>query len=418
MTGLLPRSLKSPRRVLSASIRLLTVTAKTLLVFGLAKQLSVAEFASYSVFSVSVGYCLYLLGLEYCGYSNRKLVTASNTKRGFLLKHQLAVYSVSYIVLIMFAAAYATAGLSSWFLVLMFTSITVLEHSGQEQYRIFIAINKQITATCLLFLRQGIWVFCVLPAMMYGYLPSELHVILFSWMICALMAVSLGGCLILREHWGGWTERIDWEFLGTGLRSSSILLASILLSRAVFVLDRYMMGAYFGAERLARYAVFAGFGSSLAVIIDAAVVSYAYPRLIRSRSLGDEVEFMSCIRASAASILFISVTYSILAVLLAPTLLAWIGRESYKNGLMELPILLVSFAAFSLSSLLHYAIYADRSDRINLIANTSFLLAFLAAFLVLMECQFDFAISGSLLFASLVILVSKYLGTKKIRWDL
>lgn len=77
-----------PHRLINIALRGMTLGSKFLLIFFLARFLEPAELGLYGLLVATIGYALYLLGLDFYTYSTREILKRERNEWGGLLKNQ------------------------------------------------------------------------------------------------------------------------------------------------------------------------------------------------------------------------------------------------------------------------------------------------------------------------------------------
>ena len=85
-------------QILSALLRGLTLASKFLLVFVMAKTLSLADVSVYALISAAVSYSLFLLGFDFYVYSTREMLCRDRLSWMPLVRDQFVLYLIAYVV--------------------------------------------------------------------------------------------------------------------------------------------------------------------------------------------------------------------------------------------------------------------------------------------------------------------------------
>src|SRR5690606_32976023 len=91
---------------------------------------------------------------------------------------------------------------------------------------------------------------------------------------------------------GGQTfHAIDWRWIAKGLGVALPLMLASLAVRGIFTIDRFWVEAIGGASTLGAYVLFVGVATAVLSFVDAGIVDFAYPRVIRSARSGANTNF-------------------------------------------------------------------------------------------------------------------------------
>ena len=354
---------KSGGRLINIGLRTATLCAKFLFIFFLAKYLSPASIGYYGLFTATVGYCLYFVGLDFYTYSTREVLKTPNDQRGRLLKGQAMLSGVLYLILL--PVAFVLLQFSGWPepLVLWFFPILILEHFNQEIFRLLVAVSEQITASLILFIRQGSWAMVVVALMAWDTSSRHLQTVLICWSGAGLAAAMLGMWRIKHLRMGGWQNPIDWRWIKKGIVISAGFLVATLALRAVQTLDRYWLEALVGIDLVGAYVLFLGVASTLMIFLDAGVFAYAYPELIKLHQQRQYQAAQQKIKVMLVYTLVFAAGFSLVSWLLLPYLLDWISNPLYSQVLRMYPWLLLAMVINAVSMVPHFALYATGNDR-------------------------------------------------------
>lgn len=341
----------------------MTLGARFLFVFLLAKYLDPAAVGYYGLFTATVGYALYFVGLDFYTYVTREIIKTPNDQRGSLLKGQAALSGGVYLVFLPIAFVFLHQAGWPRNLVWWFFPILLLEHFNQEMSRLFVALSEQITASLILFVRQGSWAIAIVAFMAWDANFRHLNAVMALWACSGVAAAAMSIWKIRRMRMGGWQMHIDWLWIKKGIGISTVFLMATLALRGVQTIDRYWLEALGGIEIVGAYVLFLSVAGSMMVFLDAGVFAYAYPALI-SLSQNQQYEVA---RAKVWQIflqtLALSAAFGVVSWLLLPYLLTWINKPAYTSALGMYPWLLMATIMNAISMAPHYALYARGFDR-------------------------------------------------------
>lgn len=363
-------------RLLNTGLRSITLCARFLFIFFLAKYLDPASVGYYGLFTASVGYFLYFVGLDFYTYTTREILKAPNGQRGQLLKGQAALAGVMYLLLLPVALVllpYAgwPAGLAFWFF-----PILGLEYFNQEISRLLVAMSEQITASLILFIRQGSWALAIVVLMIWDASSRQLQTVMACWMGAGLVAGALGMRKIGKLRMGGWGNRVDWQWIKKGVMVGVAFLLATLALRGLQTLDRYWLKALVDIEALGAYVLFMGVAGTLMVFLDSGVFSYAYPELIKLHQQRRHDIIRQKVKVMLGYTIIFSVGFSLISWKLLIYLLAWIDNPVYPKYLVMYPWLLLAMIVQAISMVPHFALYSTGTDKPIIYSHIAALIAF------------------------------------------
>lgn len=397
-------------RLLNLSLRSATLGTRFALIFVLAKYLEPSSVGHYGIFTVTIGYCLYLVGLDFHTYVTREILKTGNEQRGRLLRGQIFLSGVLYFSFLPLIILFLNQ--TSWpnSITLWFLPILILEHFNQELSRILIILSDQLTASILMFIRQGTWVIAI--CILMPLIPSSrtLPVAIALWACAGVVAATLGFWRVRRLEMGGWHDPIDWDWIKSGIAVSIPLLLATLSLRGIQTIDRYWIESLGGIELVAAYVLFLGIASTLIVFLDAGLFSFTYPELIKLYQKNHLEQAKAKMRNTFFQTIIFSVFFAALSWLSLPYILNWIDNPAYENSIFLYPWLLSAFTINSLAMIPHYALYAQRLDKHIAHSHVTALASFLASTWLISKSNPTLAIPLGINIAFLVILTWKTLA--------
>lgn len=394
-------------RIFNMSLRGITLGSRFLFVFFLAKFVEPASVGYYGIFTATVGYALYFVGLDFYTYVTREIIKTPVEQRGQLLKAQAALSGILYLALLpimLFLLIYA-----KWpqHLVWWFIPILILEHVNQEIMRLLNALSEQLTASVILFMRQGSWGIAIIVLM--GWLSDwrSLDHVMLMWVISGIVTAGMGIAKLKKLRFGGWNSPIDKNWLKKGILVSTAFLGATLALRGVQTIDRYWLEALGGIEIVGAYVLLLSVASTVLVFLDAGVFAYTYPALIKHHHNGEKRVAHALVMRALKQTLVITAGYGILSSLLLPYLLAWINKPIYIQMLPWYPWLLAAMAINAVSMIPHYALYAQGMDKTIIHSHLAALVGFVLFTWVVSDEFSVLAIPLGLNMAFLIILIWK-----------
>lgn len=350
-------------RFLNISLRVSTLGIRFLFIFFLAKYLDPASVGYYGIFTATIGYAMYFVGLDFYTYVSREILKVPTSQRGGLLKAQMTLAGLLYVAL--FPISLWLLSQIGWpgYLIYWFLPILVLEHFNQEISRLLIALSEQLTSSVILFVRQGSWAIVITTLMYFDHSARNLSLVMAMWALAGVTAACTGIFKLRKLKIEGWSMPINWDWIKKGITVSAAFLVATLALRGIQTFDRYWLEAIGGIEVVGAYVLLIGIAGTMLTFLDAAVFAFAYPNLIL---LNHEKEFREAQRQ--VKILFwqtIALTggFAVISSLALPYLLVWIGNSLYQQAAHWYPWLLGAMSLNAISMVPHYALYAMGTDK-------------------------------------------------------
>ncbi len=393
--------------LLNLGLRSMTLGAKFLLVFFLARLLEPYELGLYGLLVAAIGYALYLLGFDFYAYTTRELLQHDKTQWGGMLKSQAALTLVLYSIFLPLLLLVFVGGSLPWWLAGWFFALLILEHLNQEAARLLIAVSDPLFASLVLFLRQGVWVLFVIPAMYVDPSLRNLVMVLGAWTIGGLIALSVAVWCLGAIRAGGWFLPVDWQWIWKGIQVALPLLVATLAIRALFTFDRYWLESLVGLDVLGAYVLFTSIATAMGAFLEAGVFVFAYPGLITAFQQDEPALFRLGMRKFSGQTICFILGFSVVALLLIDPLLNWLDRPLYRQYIGLFPWILLAMALYNLSMIPHYGLYAQCQDRPIIQSHIAALLVFILATWLLNSHWSSLAVPIGLCIAFLLMLVWK-----------
>ncbi len=390
-------------RSTNLALRGMTLLSRFFLVFALAKLLTPEELGVYGLISATVTYALFIVGLDFYTYVTREIAGIPLEEVGVKIKSQGALSLVMYVLAFPLLLLVFVTGLLPYELAPFFFALVALELFGQELCRLLVALNHQLAATVVLFIRQGLWPVALVGLMLWSEQTRNLHTLLSLWILGGVLAVVLGVRTLLKVGIRGWNISIDRAWIFKGIRVALPLLVATLCLRGVVTVDRYLVDELSGAEILGAYVLFYGLANTLMAFLDAGVFMFSYPNLISAFKKADEVAFKSLVGKMAFQTMAMILGFSIAAMLILPSLLEWIGKPVYLENQSIFWCLLLATGCNALGMISHYILYSHGKDRMIIMSHVLSLPVFTVALLV--ASQFDVLLAVPLAMAMTYLFV-------------
>jgi len=358
-------------------LRLSTMGVRFSLVFFLAKFLDPEDVGLYGLIAASLTYSIFVVGVDFYTFSIREIAGANLSDVGGYIKNQFALSVFLYLLYFPFAAILFYSGFLPVELIAIFTALLVFEHLSQELGRLLIALNSQVAASLVLFIRQGVWAALLVIAMLYWPSARQLEWVLMAWLGGCFLAVTVGGSQLLRSGVSGWCNRVDYRWIRKGVKVALPFLLASLAFRSIGVFDRYILEGLAGLQIVAVYVLFYGFSNAMIALLDAGVLSFAYPSLVAAVKNGKSADYRAIMQKMTLHTLVLVTGFSVLSVLLLPFILVWIGRDIYIEYDSLYFVMLCAIICNAIAMIPHYGLYSHRNDRPIIVANVAALPVFL-----------------------------------------
>lgn len=369
-------------RLASLGLRSLTLASKFLLLFLLARLLEPEEVGLYGLVAATISYSLFLVGFDFYIFTTREVIKLERSQWGALLKNQCGLMLVLYLVFVPLLTLIFWFGLLPWYVAPWFFVLLLLEHLNQEITRLLIAVSRPLLSSLILFLRSGLWVFVLMVILLLEDEARSLVTVFQMWSIGGSMAAVLGILALTRMNIGGWRQKVDWSWVGRGLKVAVPFLLATLAIRGIYTADRFLFEIWMDMEVLAAYVLFLGVAGALGSFLEAGVFMFEYPALIRSWQSQSPAVFRQDSRRLLLHTVLFSAVFVVVAQLALPYVLAWLDRPVYLRNAGLFPYLMSATLIFSLSMVPHCMLYAQGHDRAIIYSHVFGLACFVLAAMI------------------------------------
>lgn len=394
-------------RYLNIVLRISTLGTRFLFVIALAKFLDPAHVGYYGLFTASVGYTMYFVGLDFYNYVTREILRSPEGERGRILKAQAALCGGLYVIVLPVALCLLIWTDLPALLIWWFVPILILEHFNQEVFRLLVALSRQVTASAVLFLRNGSWAIAAVVLMASAPESRNLGVVFALWGAGGLGAALIGGWAVYRLDIGGWRAAVDWRWMRQGITVSLGFLVATIALRSVQTFDRYWLESLGGLELVAAYVLFMGIAASLLTFLDAGVFAFTYPDLIRHNHQEEPNLARALVCKALLQTVAVAAAFAVASLLALPYLLEWIANPVYQAEVWLYPWLLSAMIVNALGLIPHYGLYAQGRDRPIILSHVAALGTFVAVTGLLSASHGALAVPIGLNLSFFVILIWK-----------
>ena len=353
--------------------------SRFLLIIGIAKLLEPSEVGIFGLILASVSLSVLIIGADFYVYSVRELLARPKDKWFFVIQHQLIAQVILYLFLLPLQLIFFFAGWLEWEYIFWFFCLLIVEHLSQEVNRLLVAMEKQILASFIMFVRQGLWVWVVLPIMYFFPSLQNLNNLFLAWLVGSLTAFIFGGLCVTKQLQFKYLHPIDKKWIIKGLQTGGWFLFATICFKGILTIDRFAIEFFSDLETLGAYVVYIGIVMSAFLFLDPAIFSFLYPKLLKTYQAHDFEQYEKTYKELATSTFVIGILLSLIIILLTPWVVSWIDNPSYIQHQDSIYILTLAGFLFGINNIPHYGLYAKRQNVWIISSHISALLLFLMA---------------------------------------
>lgn len=400
-------------RVLNVGLRCSTLASKFILVFFLAKYLAPNELGLYGLIIATIAYGIYPLGFEFYTYSAREIIAVDENEKGRLLKSQLFLHLILYVVILPLFLVLFFLRFIPWSILLLFYILLILEHLNQEFFRLLVAMSKQLSASVSLFFRQGIWSVAASCCMYLDASYRSLEFVLLSWFVGSFLALLMSLFVFLNMPIGGWGKPVDWLWVKKGLKIAIPFLIATIGTNGILTIDKYLFDFLNGKELLGAYVFYLALSASFISFLDAGVFSFMYPSMIRAANEERYLLMRKYMRRMLVQVIIFSFLFLIVAHFAIEYVLLLIDKNIYSENSFLFYMLFAAMFFQALSYVPHYGLYAKNKDKAIILSGVCSLFIFLVAVVFLSFWDVIYAIPASLIVTYVFVLAWKWRAYKQ-----
>jgi O-antigen/teichoic acid export membrane protein len=399
-------------RVYSLILRIFSLFAKFLIVFYLAKFFNLEQVGIYNLFYTSINVGIFLLGLDFYCYSNRRLITDKN-KEFETLTDQFIFYIFIFIISIPLFWTLFLLKVIPYKFIFYFYLILLFEHFSQELYRIFIILKKVTVANIIFFIRNGLWIYIAI-VLFSGFLSPNLTNLFLLWLSFVIISVILGFIMLHNTIKFKYEYKFSLNRIIYGIKISFPFFLSTIALKILEFLDRYLIKVFHGNEDVGIYTLYYSITSIINIFVFTSVISFLYPKLIIAYQKGLKKLFRRILK----KLLFQTTIFSfcsIILVLIGLLLMNHLLKFELSNVIMLMVVIQIfNFILLNISLVFHYQLYATNNDQFILKSTISASVVSVICNFILIPQYSYLGASISMLMANITLLIIRLYYSRRV----
>lgn len=402
------------KRLLNMGLRAISMLSRFLLIIVMAKLLPLSELGTYGLLVAGISFAVLFVGFDYYTYSNRELLSVPKDEWSTIILNQIYAYLPLYLMFIPIALGLYVYdvlphGYFVWFLILL-----VIEHISIEQNRLLNTMQKQLSATVVLFFRSGLWVLLMLPLMIYVDEFKNLETVLYAWFLGGVLSIGFG-TITIKQSIKNWKSiKPSYAWIIKGYKIGLLFILGTISFRAISTGDRFLLEQWSNVSMVGVYVFYASLTLGASAFIHAGVIVFATPNIISSYQKGDSILFQQLMSKFFKELSLSVFIMTITLYILMPYVISWVGKASYFQEYDVFYIILGTTVLTVMGSHPGTYLYASRRDKYILLSNLSTLLVFTVVstffYFTSLELSALYKVSLSVLITFSWLLLSKYMG--------
>ena len=398
-------------QLLASFFRLVAMMSKFLLVFYLAKVLSLESFGIFSLFMVALQLSSSLIPFDIYSNSIRSILDGKSIEFskhiGFLF---LASIIFTPLTTLMFHLSIDSVYTYTAF---FFFCICPLDVIFQDTLRFFPVFKKPFLGSLLLFIKTTMLTVVIFLFFEEGLVGKSLYSVLLIWFLVSFFSTSLVFFLLFyfKKISLKGLFSVDRQWITNSIRLSFIFLISTLLFRSILGVDKFIVESMLGLELVAVYSLYFSIAFASTSILESGISSWYYPKLVRVVRTKSKEEVKVFLKDYYIKNLLSSFSLISIVVFTFPYLVNFYLDDIYLEYIYVFYLICFGVFMYSSSVPFHYYIYALNKDKVFVII---YLIAFLSYILVgvFLINTFGFLGSGIMIsFGLIMIAFLRYLYT-------
>ena len=388
--------------------------SRFILVMMLAKLLPSSELGTYGLLVASISFAVLFVGFDYYTYSNRELLSVDKDKWSEIILNQMYAYIPLYLVFIPFSFIinsydFLPKQYFVWFLILF-----VIEHISIEQNRLLNTMQKQLSASFVLFLRSGIWIIFMLPLLIYVEGYKNLETVLYAWVIGGICSILYGIWVIKKsiKNWALITPSYSWII--KGYKVGILFILGTLSFQLISTGDKFLLEQMSNIDIVGVYVFYSSLTVGATAFIHAGVIVFSTPKIITAYQKKDFFTFRYLMNIFLKELSFSIFLMTLGLYFFMPYIATWIGKSIYLEYYDAFYVILITASLILIGSHPGTYLYASRRDKYIAGANLSVLIVFLLLswffYTSYMEFTALYRVSLLVMFTFMWSIFVKYIG--------
>ena len=347
-------------------IRGLTLFARFILIIFIANQLSVTEVGFYGFITASIFVAVYMSGYEHGNYSARQIIKCKTLSCREKSVSSLTIFSFIMFVIISPLVFYLTASneIYKYISILYFFIIAYGESYIAEHKKVLISLGHPFYTGIVDFVKSGVWVYLLIPLVMFGWIDLNLNIILLMW----LVFVAIGTFLIffkLRSFYKikNLIARPVFNKYKNQIYSSTPFFLSGLSLLAIEVSGRFSLQMAGLQIEAGVYTFYSGFIFAIPLFVWSASVAFDHKKILTAFENDDIKISNKLILIMIKRSLKICLLLSLLLFFSFETLLEIVGKGEYLEHMNSFFLFLLVPFIHILDSHIYYVLYARGMDK-------------------------------------------------------
>lgn len=356
------------QQLLATALRVTTLGMRFGLMFYLAKILSLAELGLFGLYWASIQLAASIIPLDVYAQTTRLLLSDKNISADSAAKH-FGFLLLAILVLGPIAgyAAFSVAGDAGLLLMLLFALHLPIEVLATDMGRLLVPLGYPLLSNIILFIRSACWVFPYVALVEFGFVSSDLDVVVVSWVVGSLLSVVMGGCVFYRIFGRNCLPGFDFVWIKKALLASSFFLLATIMFRMLLGVDRFLVNWALGIEAVGVYSMYASVALGVLALVESGVSAWHYPALVSAIRAKDAHMTRQRLRRFLLQNTIACIVLMLVISIVFPFAVNLFLDKNFLDDIGAFYLMVVGVAFYCLSMPFHYCIYAVERDYLFII---------------------------------------------------
>jgi len=361
-------------RVALFAMRGATLIAKFLLIFYMARKLSVIDLGLYGFITATIFASVYISGLEYGHFAARQIINCNN-----FLCQQKTVVNLTLFCLIMFVVVSPFSYLFISSKIALDLEVFILifiiiygESYFAEHKKILISLNKPFYSAIVDFVKTGLWAYLIVFLVMLDVIELSITSILFMWSLFLVIACVLVFFKLI--HYYDKAIILSLPSIKSYRKQiySSFPFFICGISLIIFEISGRLSLQFIDAQVEAGiYTLYSGFIFAIPLFVWSSSVAFDHSKIMIAHENGEIGKSDNLVLLMIKRSLLISLALVLFLFFTFDLLLTLIEKDEFKNSINDFYLFLLVPFFHIIDSHLHYMLYTRKKDKINSISSLS-----------------------------------------------
>ena len=402
----------------NASMRLASLLGKLGLSLFMGKYLTLADMGLYGLIFGVVMTSTVFLGFRLDYITSRELVRADPLPLLCKLRDQSLFYFANYIVaLLVFCClnVYGVINLTPS-MTLYACALIVFESYANLLFVSLNAMERQVTASTIFFVRSGAWVFVVMLLGFFDASYRNAESILQAWIIGCVLSIILTFWVWRQLPWKAiHAIPINWQWVMVSVRKCIwIWLGAVGLSVGAY-LDRFVVNTYLGLEQVGIATFYFSFTNAILTVVQSGVLAFTSTRLVAYYRHHEHENFWKETHHAIKQIIITATVVAIGVGVFVPLLGKWLHRPGFVEQSFTLWLMLGGVWLRSLAEAFYYVLFARHQDRAIWLGNLLFLVPAFGCNIVLVPLLGLSGIGYGAIISSVALLAWRFVSVSRFK---